>query len=225
MPKVDNVIAKISRAFNRRSSLDIDGAIASHKFDLFWNQMTSSVVSSILIYISIITIRWCICPLNQPMNDDIFLLCQLQRTLFLFHLRGIYREDFEVALWRHRWRHHHNCFFISDVKSKLCSIFDIFKIAGVLRSWHTFCQKWFRKLKMSPWLPRAFLILWAINQLPSLNIDGAIAIQNFKIFWNLVTSYIKLLYIKLSQMTSSRRKNLFGSNFGRSFHIRYKIGP
>ena len=52
--------------------------------------------------------------------------------MLIFIHKGIQRNDFEVVLWRHRWRHHHeNIFsciiwdelFISGVKLKLCLIF------------------------------------------------------------------------------------------------------
>ena len=53
-----------------------------------------------------------------------------------FIYKRIYRADFEGTLWRHRWRHHHEKYFsgiiwddlfISEVKLKLCLIFQNFQ--------------------------------------------------------------------------------------------------
>ena len=59
-------------------------------------------------------------------------------------------RNFEATLWRHRWRHHHkktffdiiwDDLFISEVRLKLCLIFQILKMAAILSSRQTFLPK------------------------------------------------------------------------------------
>ena len=78
-----------------------------------------------------------------------------ERCYFFIH-KGIERIDFEVTLWRHRWRHHYeNIFsciiwddrFISDVKFKLCLIFWHFQNGRHFElATNFFNRKWHRKL-------------------------------------------------------------------------------
>ena len=101
-------------AFDRCSSLNIDRAIAVQTFELFGAVMTSSVMQSIINYMRIFTIQWYIYTLSMMMKSLVFV--QLLRKKSFFIYKGISRDDFEVFLWHHQWRHHHeNIFFLYNL--------------------------------------------------------------------------------------------------------------
>ena len=87
---------------DRRTSSNIDGAMVDHNFDICWDLMTSSIMSSILIHISMIRIAWCICTSSLVMIS-VFVLSYLEKCANFIY-KVIYKADFVVHLW---CRHHH----------------------------------------------------------------------------------------------------------------------
>ena len=94
-------------------------------------------------------------------------------------------ENFETSLWRHRWRHHHeNVFgiiwdglFISDVKWKLCLIFQNFQNGRHFEfTTNFFYWKLYRKLNIPERKPWTFRTFWAFDRRSSSNIDLDISI-------------------------------------------------
>ena len=87
-------------------------------------------------------------------------------------LPNMYMEGhFEVTLWSHRWRHHHenNFFgiswdglFISEVKLQLCLIFQNFQNGRHIQvATNFFYRMLYRKLNVPESWPLAFPIFWA----------------------------------------------------------------
>ena len=76
-------------------------------------------------------------PMHRKFDDDIFAhFLVIMKKCCYFIYKGKERADFEATLWCHRCRHHHeNTFFdiiwgdlfISEVKLKLCLIFQNFQ--------------------------------------------------------------------------------------------------
>ena len=107
-------------------------------------------------------------------------------------------RNFEVTLWRHRWRHHHkkNFFgiiwddlFICEVRLKLCLLFQNFQNDGHFElATNFFYRKLYRKLDIPERYPWAFATFWASDRRSSSDIDGDISISKFDLFCDLVMS-------------------------------------
>ena len=96
-------------AFDRRFSSIIDGDISISKFDPLCDVVTSPMTSWMRIYISVVIVSGYLC------TGSLMMICLL---IFSYHekyrysiYKGIRRADFDVTLWRHRWRHHHEKYF------------------------------------------------------------------------------------------------------------------
>ena len=100
--------------------------------------------------------------------------------------------NFEATLWRHRGCHHQgkflgiiwDVFFISEVKLKLCLIFQNFQNGRhfVLATNFFFYRKWYRKLNIPEIWPLAFPTFNPLDQRFSSNIDVYIKISKLTHF-------------------------------------------
>ena len=85
-------------AFDRCSSPNIDGDIS-----------ISKLTSWICIYINVVIVSWYLCP-GSLMMISLLILSYQEKCCYLID-KEIIRAHFEVSLWCHRWRHHHENFF------------------------------------------------------------------------------------------------------------------
>ena len=150
------------------------------------------MTSWIYIFIIVVIIWWYIC--TRSLMMIYLLVVYLWKMLFIY--KAISRANFESTLWRHRWRHHHEntyfgiiCddLFISEVKLKLCLIFQNFHNG---RYFELATNFFLRKENIPERLPWAFPTFWAFDRRSSSNIDGDISLSKFDLLCDLVTSSI-----------------------------------
>ena len=121
-------------AFDRRYSSNIDGEISISKFDLLCDLMTSSMTSWICIYENVIIISWYWCRGSLMMISLLVFLVFMKNVIsFIKEYRGpnsrppcdviddviIMKNTFFCIIW--------DDLFISEVKLKLCLIFQNFQ--------------------------------------------------------------------------------------------------
>ena len=82
------------------------------------------------------------CTYGQSNTTNALTTCSRGQALINMNIE----ENFEASLWRHRWRHHHEIFFgiiwddffISDIKWKVCLIFQNFRDGRHFELWTNF---------------------------------------------------------------------------------------
>ena len=124
------------------------------KFDLFCDLVTSSMTSCINIYIIVVIISWYICTGSLMMLS--LLVFQLSWKMLLFHIQ----RNIEGRLWGHpvtssmtssSWKYFFGIIwddhFISEIKFKLCLIFQNFQNGRYFElATNFFYRKLYRKL-------------------------------------------------------------------------------
>ena len=140
--------------------------------------------------------------------DDIALAnCSRSQPLLNMNIE----RNFEATLWRHRWRHHHeNTFFgiiwddlfISEVKLKLCLIFQNFQNGRYFElATNFFTGSYTGSCIYQKDNHEHFRYF---DRRCSSNIDGDILISKFDLLCDLVTSpmtlwiYIHIMVVKIS---------------------------
>ena len=92
------------------------------------------MTSWIRIYINVVIVSWCLWT-GSLMIISLLIFSHHEKCCYLIY-KGIKRADLEVTLWRQRSRHRHDKYFfsiiwdelfISEVKLKLCLIFQNFQ--------------------------------------------------------------------------------------------------
>ena len=143
-------------AFDQRSSSNIDGDISIYNFDLLCDLVTSSMTSWIRVYRNVFIISWYLCTGILMMISLLGFLAIMKNVVisFIKEYRGptfrtpcdvigdviIMKNSFNVIIW--------DDFFISEVKLKLCLIFQFLKWPPFWARDNFFQWKWYRKLNM-----------------------------------------------------------------------------
>ena len=186
-------------AFDGRSSSNIEIYQFQNLIHLWPRDVTNDVMNTHLYK----CIHNFIIPMHRKFNDDIFahLFSYHEKCRYLIH-KGINKADFDVTLWRHRWRHHHKKYFFLHNLGRSFHIWGqieaLFNISNFQNGRHFelttnfFYVKWFWKLNKPERWPLAFPIFWAFDRRSSSNINGDIAISKFDPFCDLVTSSMTL---------------------------------
>ena len=136
-------------------------------------------------------------PMYRKFNDDASVRFGYHEKCSYFIYKGVYRADLEASLWRHRWRYPHEKYFLYTlgrsfhIWGQIEAVFDISKFSKWPPFWGR--DKLFTGSNTGSWIYQQdrherFRYFLAFGRRSSWNIDGDIAISNFDLLCDLVTS-------------------------------------